>query len=177
MSRTASLFCALLATALAGCTTVSQHTTVVSQAAAVSGGGATVVGGGASARALAAPTGEFVALETWNVVLVTARSVPRLGEVREIQDAFNFEGRIFAHATFTFPADVHGGRPQVEVRWLNGERVVSIQRAQPLVHKSPYYMASSTSGTALGAGKCAVEFAVNGKVVATRQFSVSERQP
>ena len=47
--------------------------------------------------------------------------------------------------------------------------------AGPLVHKSPYYMASSTSGTALGAGKCSVAYFVNGKVVATREFSVSER--
>ena len=169
-------FLALLATVLMGCTTVSPQTTVVSQTAAISAGGAAGIRVGATpARPLAPPAGEFVPLETWNVVLVTAKSVPRLGEVRELTDAFTYEGRIFAHATFAARAGVHGGQPNVEVRWFNGDRVVSVQRAQPVVNKSPYYLVSSTSGTALGTGKCKVEYAVDVKVVAVKEFSVSER--
>ena len=108
-------------------------------------------------------------------MLVTAKSVPRLGEVREISNEFTYEGRVFAHATFSAPEGSHAGQPTVEVRWSNDDRLVSVQRAQPLVNKSPYYMASSTSGTALGVGKGRVEYAVNGTVVASKEFSVTER--
>lgn len=128
---------------------------------------------GASVRSPATPTGDLLPLEEWSVTLVTAQSVPRLGEVREIGDTFTFEGRVFAHATFSARPNVHGGQPTVEVRWSNGDRVVSVQKAAPLVKKSPYYMVSSTSGTALGPGRCKVEYVVNGKTVAGKEFVVS----
>ena len=108
-------------------------------------------------------------------MLVTAKAVPKLGDVREITDAFTYEGRVYAHATFISKAGTHGGQPSVEVRWSNGDRIVSVQKAQPVVAKSPYYMVSSTSGTALGAGKCKVEYVVNDKTVASREFTVSEK--
>lgn len=156
-----------------GCTTVSSQTSVVSQAAAAGAG--QDVRAGASARPSSPPTGELVPLENWAVILVTAKGVPRLGEVREISDAFTFEGRIYAHATLTSQPGVHGGQPSVEVRWFNGERLVSVQKAQPQVNKSPYYMVSSTSGTTLGTGQARVEFSANGKLMATKAFVVSEK--
>lgn len=175
LQRSCPLFAILTIAMLAGCTSVSPQTTVVSQAAAGAGSGGVGAAAGASTRALAQPTGELVPLETWNVVLVTAKSVPNLGEVRDISDAFTYEGRVFAHATFTARSGVHGGQPAVEVRWSNGDRLVPVQKAQPVVNKSPYYMASSTSGTALGVGACKVEYAVNGKIVAAKEFVVSEK--
>ncbi len=156
-----------------GCTTVSSQTSVVSQAAAAGAGQDVRVG--ASARAPSPPIGELVPIEKWIVTLVTAKSVPRLGEVREIADTFTFEGRIYAHATLTSQPGVHGGQPSVEIRWFNGERLVSVQKAQPVVNKSPYYMVSSTSGTALGIGQGRVEFSANGKLIATKAFVVSEK--
>lgn len=155
-----------------GCTTVSSQTSVVSQAAASADPDARA---GVSARIQSPPIGMLMPIENWTVTLVTAKVVPRLGEVREISDAFTFEGRIYAHATLNSQPGVHGGQPVVEVRWFTGERLVSVQKAQPLVNKSPYYMVSSTSGTALGTGKARVEFFANGKLMATKTFVVSEK--
>lgn len=166
----------VIGAATSGCSMVSHQTTVAIQAAAGSGGpGASAMTQGPPVRTTAAPTGELLPLEKWSVVLVTAKSVPRLGEVREMSNEFTYEGRVFAHATFSAPEGSHAGQPTVEVRWSNDDRLVSVQRAQPLVNKSPYYMASSTSGTALGVGKGRVEYAVNGTVVASKEFSVTER--
>lgn len=114
-------------------------------------------------------------LHQWSVTLVTARAVPRLGEVRDITQAFTFEGRVYAHATFTAPPGSLAGPTPVEARWRNGGRLVSVQRAQLDVTRTPYYMVSSTSGTALGAGRCQVEFVANGQVVAVQAFDVTER--
>ncbi len=156
-----------------GCTTVSSQTSVVSQAAA--GGSGAGTSAGASARPSAKSLGELIPLDSWSITLVTAKSVPKLGEVREITDAFTFEGRVFAHATLTARPGVHGGQPAVEVKWFNGDKLVSLQNAQPTVGKSPYYMVSSTSGTAVGAGKGRVEFFANGKLMATKEFQVTEK--
>lgn len=117
--------------------------------------------------------GHLVPLEDWQVVLVTAKQVPRLGDVRQISNAFTFEGRVYAHATLTAEPGRHGGRPELEVRWFNADRLVSRQSKRMLVTKSPFYLASSTSGTALGPGICRVELHVNGKLIATREFEVA----
>ncbi len=98
-----------------------------------------------------------------------------LGDVRDLTDAFTFEGRIFAHATFVSRPDTHAGRQSIEVRWYNGDKIVSVQRAEQTVYKTPYYLVSSTSGTNLGAGKCRVDVLANGKLLASKGFQVTQR--
>ena len=93
-----------------------------------------------------------------------------------MSDSFTFEGRIYAHATLTAQPGKHGGRPSIEVRWFNEDRLVSVQTKSGLVTKTPFYLASSTSGTALGQGTCRVELHVNGKLLASKQFEVTSTQ-
>ena len=158
---------------LSGCTTVSLQNQAASQAVAV--GSASGVAAGTVARVAPAPQGELLPIENWVTTLVTARAVPKLGDVRDISDTFNFEGRIFAHATLTSQAGTHGGQPLVEVKWFKGDKLMSVQKSQLLVTKSPYYIASSTSGTALGAGPAMVQIFANGKLMASKDFLVNNK--
>jgi hypothetical protein len=173
MDHHVRILASMLLLAASGCTTVSTQTSVVSQAGAASGGPGAAVR--ASAQASAPLQGEFLSIEKWTTTLVTARAVPKLGEVREITDTFNFEGRIFVHATFSSKPGVNGGQPAIEVKWYSRDKLVSVQKAQPTVGKSPYYLASSTSGTALGAGKGRVELVANGTLLASKEFQVTEK--
>lgn len=116
---------------------------------------------------------DLVPAENWTITLVTAKHLVRLGDVQGISDAFTFEGRINAHATFTTLPGKHGGRPNIEFRWFNGERTVAVRNGTQLLARTPYYVANSLSGTALGDGNCRVELHVNGRLVASRNFQVS----
>lgn len=161
------------ALALSACTAVSPQKFVVSQTDAATAG--TEVSAGAVARASVVPQGEFVPIEKWKATLVTARNVVKLGEVREISDAFTYEGRIHAHTTLTSQPGTHAGRQVFEMKWINGDTVVSVQKAEIVVNKTPFYLSSSTSGTALGAGKCRAELYSGGKLLASKEFRVTER--
>jgi hypothetical protein len=166
----------MLAIFVAGCTTVSTQTSVNSQAASLSAGSGAATGTvAATSRAPSPPQGELLPVEKWTATLVTARAVPALGDVNGISDAFTFEGRIYAHLTLTAQPGVHGGQPAMEVKWYSGDKLMAAQKAQLTVNKSPFYMVSSTSGTALGVGKARVEFVANGAVLGSRQFQVSEK--
>lgn len=158
---------------LPACTTVSPQTFITNQAAAAMAGTGVMVG--AAARAPAVPQGELIPIENWKVVLVTARSVVKPGEVREISDAFTYEGRIYVHATLTSQPGTHGGRQAFEVKWINENNTASVQKADYTVNKTPFYLASSTSGTTLGACKCRVEVYAGGKLLASKEFVVTER--
>ena len=159
--------------ALPACTTVFSQTPITSQAEAATAG--TGVVAGAAARAPAVLQGELVPIEKWKVTLVTARSVVKLGEIREISDVFTYEGRIYVHATLTSQPGTHGGRQAFEVKWINENNTASVQKADYTVNKTPFYLASSTSGTALGAGKCRVEVYAGGRLLASKEFVVTER--
>lgn len=171
-SAVATLFLCILLI-VSGCTTVTTQTSVVSQAGAGAGGSGVAVR--TSSQIPAQPQGELLTIEKWTTTLVMARAVPKLGEVREITDTFNFEGRIFVHATLSSKPGVHGGQPAFEVKWYSADKLVSIQKAQYMVGKSPYYLASSTSGMALGAGKARVELLANGVPLASKEFQVTEK--
>lgn len=168
--------CTVMLLAASGCTTVSVQTSVVSQVGVASGGAGSAVRASAVAQVPTQPLqGEFLPIEKWTTTLVTARAVPKLGDVREITDNFNFEGRIFVHATFSSKPGVNGGQPLIEVKWYSGEKLVSVQKAQPMVGKSPYYLASSTSGTTLGIGRGRVELVANGALLGSKEFQVTEK--
>jgi len=111
----------------------------------------------------------------WTANLVTARIVVREGNVRGITDVFSFEGRIFVYATFTWEPGTRLGSQPIEVKWFNGETLISAQKSTVDFTKTPYYVWGSTSGTALGAGECRVEMYVNGKLAGRKDFTVTER--
>jgi hypothetical protein len=162
-----------LALSSMGCTTVTTQTTVVTQAAAAGGAGAGAATG-VVVRSSPVPQGELVPIDKWKITMVTAKGVARLGDVRDISDAFTYEGRIFMHATMTSPPGTQAGRQSFEVKWFNGQVAVGVQKAEDTVAKSPFYLASSTSGTAVGAGKGRVELYAGGKLLATKEFVVLE---
>ena len=116
-----------------------------------------------------------VSIDAVGVTVVVAHKVEKLGDVREISDAFNFEGRIFMHATFRWELGKILGRQLVEVKWFNDDKLVSRQSKETNFEKSPFYLASSTSGTSLGAGKCRVELVVGDRMVGRKEFTVAEK--
>ena len=125
-----------------------------------------------AAQAIATPPGTLLPLSEWKITVVTARTVVQVGDVRGISDKFNYEGSIHAHATLSAPPGARAGPHFFEMKWFNGEKLVATQRAQHDVVKSPYYLASSTSGTALGAGRCWVGLYANGVLLARKDFVV-----
>ena len=154
---------------------------LVSFGAAAQGPGAAPADAAAQAAARAAAAvasataGEHVPIDQWTLVFVTARAVPSLGDVRQIGTVFTYEGRVHAHATFSARPGVQGGTVQAEMRWFNGDRLVTSQQSRLLISRSPYYMASSTSGTTLGAGPGRVELWIDGRLRATQSLFVNER--
>ncbi len=118
---------------------------------------------------------KLVPIGQWSTTLLTARSVPALGDVREISDHFTFEGRVFAHATLTSAPGSSGGRPALEMRWYNGDKLVSVKKMEANITASPYYVFASTSGTAIGAGNAHVDLLADGKLMASKAFLVSEK--
>jgi hypothetical protein len=114
-------------------------------------------------------------IENWKVRLITARTVPRIDEVRDISDKFNFEGRIHAHITLTSPPGTQSGRQFFEIKWFHENILSSTQKAVYVVNKTPFYLSSSTSGTALGAGRCKVELWANGRILALHEFDVASK--
>lgn len=121
------------------------------------------------------PQGDVVPIEDWKVTLVTARAVPKLGEVHDITDTFTFEGRLFAHATLTAPPGSHCDETTFELKWYSGDRLIVIHKAKYVVSKSPYYLSASTSPTTLGAGIARVEVIADGKLLAGKRFRVREK--
>jgi len=115
----------------------------------------------------------FDPIDKWTATVVTARSVPAPGDVHDIADRFNFEGRIYAHVTLRSHPGATAGHSAFEVRWFNQGKLVNVQKGDKDVIKSPYHLASSTSGTTLGAGACKVEFYANGKMLGSKEFQVS----
>lgn len=115
---------------------------------------------------------EFVPIENWRVVLLTARTIVKVDDVRDITTEFNFEGRIHAHATLTSQPNAHSAQPYFEIKWYHDDKLVHTQKAEYRILKSPFYLTSSTSGAVLGAGPARVDLLGNGKLLASHVFRV-----
>jgi len=121
------------------------------------------------------PQGDVVPIENWKVTLVTARAVPKLGDVQGITDTFTLEGRLFAHATLTAAPGSYCDETTFEFKWFSGSRLIAIHKAKYVVSKSPYYLSASTSPTTLGTGIGRIEVIADGKILASKQFRVKEK--
>jgi len=130
----------------------------------------------ASAASIApADTRDLVPLSEWTTQIVTARNVVRLGEIAGATDHFNLDGKIFVHATLSAKPGAHAGSHAFEVKWFDGLNVVTEQKAVYDVKGSPFYIAASSSGVALGAGAHRVELFADGSYLASTQFVVDGR--
>jgi hypothetical protein len=116
-----------------------------------------------------------VAPEAMNASIVLAKTVERGKGASQISDAFTFEGAIYVFTALTWPPEQRGGTKVFEVRWFNGDRLVS-KGTMPAVRLAgpPYYFWFSTSGVALGTGPCHVEVYVDGVLMGSRPFTVSQ---
>ena len=113
-----------------------------------------------------------------NTTIVMAKKVDKEGGARasEISDTFNFEGQIIAFLTFRWDrTDLQGGPQRIEARWFNGDKEVSRRTHEANFGAPPWYVWFPTNGLGLGVGKCRVDAYVNGRLVATKAFTVTER--
>lgn len=118
-----------------------------------------------------------VKMSEQNTTLVMAKEVDKEKGVKNISDAFTYEGNIYVYATFRW--DDLGkppGQQTVEVRWFNGDKLISTRQRNADFARTPYYVWFWTRGTNLGAGKCRVEVYANGIYVGSKSFSVVEKQ-
>ena len=119
-----------------------------------------------------------VAITEQNTTIVMARKVVKEGgaHASDITDAFNQEGQIFAFLTFRWePISTHAGAQHIEVRWFNGDKEIQRRTYDANFGPSPWHVWFTTTGLALGPGKCRVDAYVKGKLVATRSFTVAEK--
>jgi hypothetical protein len=112
--------------------------------------------------------------EPFTVKLVMAREVVSSDNIKGITDTFTREGRINVHAAITGAAVASPVSHAVLLKWINGNTVIFERSADHVFKTMPYYVWTGTSGTALGIGKCRVEFYVDGKLVGSRNFTVIE---
>jgi hypothetical protein len=72
-------------------------------------------------------------------------------------------------------ADTVGGQQEIEVKWYNGDRLISRNTRTLSLKKPPHYVWFETRGTALGEGNCRVEVYANGVYLGSKSFTVTEK--
>lgn len=116
-----------------------------------------------------------VQLTRWRTVLVTATGSGVPGVVEGVSDKFTFNGRIHAHATLVAETPVVAFNPTINFKWLNAGKVVHERSGSYAINGSPYYLMHALPGSVVGIGAAKVEVYVDGRLVAMREFTVSER--
>jgi hypothetical protein len=117
----------------------------------------------------------IIAADAMKASVVTSKSVERGRGASQIADSFTFEGSIFVFAALTWDPEKGGGSKVFEARWFNEDRLVSKQTSPPVrLTPPPYFVYFSTSGLALGPGRCHVELYVDGVLLESKKFTVSE---
>jgi hypothetical protein len=90
-----------------------------------------------------------------------------------VADYFTLEGRIFAYAAFTWTEIAKsGGKPIMEFRWFNGERLIQKNEFEVFLIRSPHYAWSAAVSAGLGPGECRVELYLGSQKLAQRAFTV-----
>ncbi len=115
-----------------------------------------------------------VKLDARDTRIVMAKKVERGQGASEITDSFTFEGLIYAYLTFLWDPGTTGGQQELEVKWYNGDRLISRRTQTVTLDKPPYYVWFQTRGTALGEGQCRVEVYANGIFLGSKSFTVSK---
>lgn len=119
---------------------------------------------------------ETINFNEMNVNLITAKNVKKGEGVYDITDSFNFEGRIYIYATFTWPEiSKKGGEKTITVKWYNGENLISKKDRLCKMSTPPYYVWFSTKGPALGEGDCKAEIYINERLAGTKLFKVNAK--
>ena len=111
----------------------------------------------------------------WDVNLVTAHGSGTPGNIQGVSDKFTFSGRIHAHATLVAAQPVVDATNTFTMKWFNGERLVHQRSAEHRLSRSPYYLLHAVPGSVLGVGPGRVELHSAAGLVATREFTVTER--
>jgi hypothetical protein len=111
----------------------------------------------------------------WRTVLVTAMGTAVPGTVEAVSDKFTFNGRIYAHATLIAETPVVASSPTLTFKWFNGGKLVHERAGQQTIGGSPYYLVHALPGSVVGAGAARVELYADGRLMASREFTVSER--
>jgi hypothetical protein len=93
-----------------------------------------------------------------------------------VSGKFTFSGRIYAHATLvaeTVP--VVKFSPTLTFKWFHAGKLVHERSGQQTIGASPYYLVHALPGSVVGAGAAKVELYADGRLLASREFTVSER--
>ena len=114
-----------------------------------------------------------------NTTLVIAKKVVRDSGASapvEISDVFTLEGPVVAFLTFRWDrTDVAAGHQRIEIRWFNGDREISRRTHEGNFGRPPHYVWCTTTAIAMGPGPCRADAFIDGKRVATKAFTVTEK--
>ncbi len=125
--------------------------------------------------ACAVPPAPSVGPTRWRTVLVTALGTAVPGTVEVVSDKFTFDGRIHAHATLIAETSVIPSNPTLTFKWFNAGKLVHERSGQQPIASSPYYLVHALPGSVVGVGTARVELYLDGRLIASRDFTVSER--
>jgi hypothetical protein len=117
-----------------------------------------------------------IKLTEQNALIVLAKEVEKEKGPNKISDVFTYEGNIYAYITFNWDVDKPVGPVNVEVKWFNGDKLISVGETSANFVRTPHYIWLKTRGTSLGAGKCRVDVYADGVFVGKKSFIVVEKQ-
>ncbi|MGH8725765.1 MAG: hypothetical protein ACREU1_12975 [Burkholderiales bacterium] len=110
-----------------------------------------------------------------NVSIVTATNAEKGKGPTGISNTFSLEGIVVAYATFRWDSGDVGGPQTIEVKWYNGDKLVSTRSNTFQFERSPFHVWFRFTSVGLGVGKCRVEFYSNGLLIGSKSFSVVEK--
>jgi len=110
-----------------------------------------------------------------NTSLLLARNASKEDGPSGVAEKFTVEGKILAYLTFKWDsASLKGAKQEIEVRWLNGDKVVSSQKQEIAVREPSQHVWLPVLAADIGTGQARVEIYAGGNLVATKSFAVVE---
>jgi hypothetical protein len=118
---------------------------------------------------------ETLPATTWRTTLVTATGTATPGRIQGVSRDFTFNGRVHGHATLVADGTVSPVKRTFTFKWFNGSTQVHERSTERELSASPFYLVHAVPGSVLGVGNCRVELHAEGRVLAMREFSMSEQ--
>lgn len=114
-------------------------------------------------------------LTSQNTSLLLARGASKEDGPSGVAEKFTVEGKILAYLTFKWDSpSLKGTRQEIEVRWLNADKVVSSQKQELVLSESSQHIWQPVLAADIGTGKARVEIYAAGNLIATKSFTVVE---
>lgn len=112
-----------------------------------------------------------------NVSLITASEVVKGSPPKGISSTFPLDSRIYAYASITWDdLNSAAGSKRLESKWYKGDKLISNRSMSIYLNSTPFYAWDSLNAVAFGPGDCRVDMYIDGLFVASKRFTVVDKQ-